>query len=596
MRFFIGLVSLYLALFGHCVATAEAGRDKEQETALSEADSETFLQASSEFNFETQRHSLVRGGNVNVFGGFDDSLDVCTELLDCGNCTAETGCHWCKKDQKCHVIGSWNGCLIGATCDRKDDDDKKKKKDDDSCASNQNCSACANTHTCHWCAHDETCHVIGSVYGCVRGVDCFAEDRCRRKEPEPLPSSMANFTNMDHTTLLVVGGMAAFLFVCVTCCLCFVCGVKGSLDDMWGEVHEGSIAGNFPMSSNTTLGTMPEDEALLRPASTRNQNVTQQAAAAPTTTTTTSATSAEPAAGKKKVVKKKKAPAKKSNENPQQEQPAGVTNNNDNDNGGATNNGSSPQDTSESRLEEGAGNEAFYQALEEVEQQQQQQEESPLLSRSLPPMAGGGASVGGRGGPSKCMKALMCASTCLYILSVLLIGGVTLGALRLFPKTPEYSVCNDSFAWKTLIDNIARLKTQTDFELLLSIENANHVNVAVDNCTGIFKHNGKKVGYYIVPAVIAPAMAITDVLVLGTLEPDKWEAIALTKEYYLDELVLDIDADLYVRAPGLFNISKSVSITDHPIKVSREQDRHLCSCKDWDGNSTANPVSLGFFS
>ena len=158
-------------------------------------------------------------------------------------------------------------------------------------------------------------------------------------------------------------------------------------------------------------------------------------------------------------------------------------------------------------------------------------------------------------------------------------------AIRFFPKIPDYSVCNDDVAWRKLFESMARFKTEIDFEILLSIENANHVDVALDECHGVFRHGGEQVGHYRVPPASIPAMAITDVMILATLTPDRKEVIALTRDYYEDVLVLDVDIDLTLRTPTIFNFSKDVTITDRPIQINQEEDRHLCACKKWSNDT-----------
>jgi hypothetical protein len=103
---------------------------------------------------------------------------------------------------------------------------------------------------------------------------------------------------------------------------------------------------------------------------------------------------------------------------------------------------------------------------------------------------------------------------------------------------------------------------------------------------GNFKHGGATIGYFTIPPVQAPSMAISDIMILATITPEKWEAMSLTADYYEGKLVLDVDVELNVRAPSLFNFSKEVTITDKTVYINQQADRHLCACKKWDGNNT----------
>ena len=45
------------------------------------------------------------------------SQQTCASLRTCDACYRTTGCHFCVDDQRCHAIGSFYGCLWGASCD-----------------------------------------------------------------------------------------------------------------------------------------------------------------------------------------------------------------------------------------------------------------------------------------------------------------------------------------------------------------------------------------------------------------------------------------------------------------------------------------------
>jgi hypothetical protein len=223
----------------------------------------------------------------------------------------------------------------------------------------------------------------------------------------------------------------------------------------------------------------------------------------------------------------------------------------------------------------------LYQAMQEEEPQQESRPLLPsrdLVSTQLPNT--------NNHYPPIHAKRMMRVCTCFYFMSVLLVGGLLFAAVRYFPKIPDYSVCNDSVEWTRLIKSMATLNAEVDFEILMSIENENHLTVALDMGRGIFKHAGHVVGHYVIPAVEAAAMSITDVMIIATVSPQSWEALALTKEYYEDKLVLLVDADVNLRMPTMFNYSKEVSLRDIPVKINRESERHLCACKKWDGNNT----------
>jgi len=71
-----------------------------------------------------------------------------------------------------------------------------------------------NSTFCHWCEFDNACHAIGSIYGCVSGVNCYSIDNCQRLEPEP---ASALDPPAGVTVLFVFLGLVCFcgLTACV---------------------------------------------------------------------------------------------------------------------------------------------------------------------------------------------------------------------------------------------------------------------------------------------------------------------------------------------------------------------------------------------
>ena len=118
----------------------------------------------------------------------------------------------------------------GGGDDPDDDHDKTKNKTDTSCASHSSCKECAESSWgCHWCAHDEACHPIGSVHGCLSGVNCYSEDRCTRKVPEAITGY--DWTDVGTVPLVVILSAAGLLILCATCCLGVACCMRGTYED-----------------------------------------------------------------------------------------------------------------------------------------------------------------------------------------------------------------------------------------------------------------------------------------------------------------------------------------------------------------------------
>lgn len=156
----------------------------------------------------------------------------CAAHKNCFECsTASSLCHWCAHDNQCHAKGSVHGCLEGVDCTNHTKPDHPKSKNETKCASHMNCTECSlSSYTCHWCAHDNACHAVGSYYGCVSGVNCYSNDRCRRKEPAPIEGIV--FEEMGFLPIVLILFLGGICFCCSTLGYCVAGGVKGAYDDL----------------------------------------------------------------------------------------------------------------------------------------------------------------------------------------------------------------------------------------------------------------------------------------------------------------------------------------------------------------------------
>jgi hypothetical protein len=189
--------------------------------------------------------------------------------------------------------------------------------------------------------------------------------------------------------------------------------------------------------------------------------------------------------------------------------------------------------------------------------------------------------------------------TCLYkscrvwyiftmFLSVILIGC----SVVFFPKAPQFNICNDEFAWQSIIDSFTHLNMEASFEVLMSVENRNRLDVTLDGFGGTFSHEGENVGTWTLRKSVIQAMSITDVMLTCTVAPDRWEALGLISDFYRGRLMVTVDVQGSVRLPGIF-YSIPVKMNDILVKVNDpdNKDRHLCACPEWkDLSPTTAPV------
>lgn len=159
--------------------------------------------------------------------------DSCTSHATCNECYSSAFCHWCEADQACHARGSIHGCFSGVSCSRPK---KNNDTDDHGCYAQTSCSDCVlSSHFCHWCAHDNACHVVGSMYGCTVGVDCYSNDRCKRDVPEKLHEG--GFQKLNILFLLAACVLGFITICCATACWGLAFGIKGAYDDLLGSLN-----------------------------------------------------------------------------------------------------------------------------------------------------------------------------------------------------------------------------------------------------------------------------------------------------------------------------------------------------------------------
>lgn len=477
----------------------------------------------------------LRGGN---------SSNSCSTQSNCSSCMEHSyWCHWCASDQACHTKGSPFGCAIGVSCDNGDDDDNNKDKnstDDDShCSSHKNCSACSlSSHFCHWCAKDNACHAVGSPYGCLAGVDCFSNERCMRKQPEkatPPPLDMDEVPDLLLRWLVIL--ITAVLFAtCATYC-CFLTKDHGD---------------------NEHLQVEPSPDA---PATMTTPLLQQE--------TNESSSPTEPAADTVDD-----APVEDSSINP-----ASLPASDDE-------RGTDPPVVS---LE---GEPVHHVEVDEGEDmlgdEESPQEETGILSsehRRRAPSRTRNSSVSSK----RRRRHLYHPCSFCYFVSIILIATLTFGSIRFFPNIPKYAVCNDSVAWKSLVETMASMKVNADFKILASVSNLNPIQVCLDEGGGHFAHNNASIGTFDVPPLCIAPNSITDLMIVAHLSPQRWSSFNIGREYYLGRLVLGVNLQGTIRIPALFNFSFHGHLENIEVHVNQLSDRSLCHCPSWDQAKNNTP-------
>lgn len=391
----------------------------------------------------------------------------------------------------------------------------------------------------------------------MTGVDCYSNDRCRRDEPEPIH----RFIVFDIPRLAIVLTLvvASLLIACLSCCHYCVFNVKGAYDDLATismaasrppSVIGGTFAGAPSEGFYTTLETYPEEagegEADIQATEEASPSDEESPAAANGNTAVT-ATESEPLSSIAEGVDSStvQVPERQELE-------------------------SNPDD-----LLNMAGH-------------------SHLTTPLLPASARSFNGIQGMEEPPH-MKALYRVCSCLYYLSILLIISLVAGLFTFFPKPPVYNVCNDALAWKRIMESIVALKLDASFEILVSVSNPNHVTVILEKATGSFSFDGEPIGIYEIPPETIDGMAITDVMLIAHVQPDRYQALRLAEAYFRGNLLLNADFNAKLRAPAMFDITYDVHMKDIDVYVNELGPRDLCHCPSWDDAKNHTDTSLAFF-
>jgi hypothetical protein len=105
-------------------------------------------------------------------------------------------------------------------------------------------------------------------------------------------------------------------------------------------------------------------------------------------------------------------------------------------------------------------------------------------------------------------------------------------------------------------------------------------------------HDHVFVGTFNIPPLTVSAMSITDMMIVASFSPDKWDALSLTAEYYQGKLILTVDAQATVRVPFLADYSFTTEMKNLIVHVNQQSDRHLCACPSWVNPNKTLPTFL----
>jgi len=171
-----------------------------------------------------------------------------------------------------------------------------------------------------------------------------------------------------------------------------------------------------------------------------------------------------------------------------------------------------------------------------------------------------------------------------YIFTILSLGLVSFGAFFYFPRIPVYDMCNDTVAWKSIIDSMKSLEVDAKFDILVSVLNSNRLDVQLNTGRGDFRFDGSYIGTFeLPPNAVLKANSITDISITAHLTPEKRQVLKLTEDYYQNKLVFMIDLQAEASLPFLpGGHSFAVSMDDRRLDVlhtpNPSDQESLCAC------------------
>jgi hypothetical protein len=496
--------------------------------------------------------------------------------------------------------------MMGSSCPKKPSPNHIDPNDTATgCSSHTNCRECTlSSSLCHWCGHDNMCHAVGSVYGCITGVDCYDNRHCQRTIPEPIPYHRRQDSHPDpndksntdvpifHNSigilpLVLILSLSGIMICCSTSCCCIMNCLKGAYDDLAivtivqsqnprnRDDHDmdehNPLLSDLPSSSTTTTTTLQQPQS----GGGGDDNFFDchtTSPLAPTTTTTTISAPPTSHQNDETAFENEQTEPLLATTTTTLEAAATATSNEDcyirmvdgccEENIDSTNNVTSNNNNNGG----GVATPSTFPNRTTTRPRQEQQQHRRFVA----------------------MQRLYITCMGCYICTILFVGFFTYLAIHYFPQKPIYNICNDSVAWKSLMDSMTSFQATAEFQILASVYNPNPLDVALDVGKGSFAHNGDTVGTYEIPPTLIASQAITDLLIVARFTPEKWQALSITAEYYSGNLVLHVNADASIRIPALFDYTLSTSLQDIVVHVNALSDRHLCSCPTWSNNNASS--------
>jgi len=391
------------------------------------------------------------------------------------------------------------------------------------CYDHKTCFECSSSSWgCHWCESDGygACHAVGSIHGCAAGVNCHAIHRCQRLEPEPIEDGGGTFSMESfHGVGPVVKVVLGLLMGLVICCSTLCF----------------AVASFFKCAVDDLVGEpveMVEDGV--------------------------------PGGWGRR------------------EQYERIEFSSEADEGGDELEIPLLQNGTLEEVEGGEDGVANYQV--KIPPTSLLNGDSVLMRSEPPSVAPLSFLPPNRATPrGSSIKSMYFGCQLCYLFTILMTIVLFTVGMSYAPRQPEYNVCTNELAWKSIVEGMASIKMSASFDLLISVYNPNRFEVDLSDGHGQFHHDDSYVGSFDIPEGKISPRAISDIVVKVTFTPDKWDALSLTSEYYQGKLKLVLGGHAQVKIPALGDYKFDAKFDDIHVNVNDPSldDTHLCACPGW---------------
>ncbi len=455
-----------------------------------------------------------------------------------------------------------------------------------SCADVKDCEQCYRVTGCHWC-QDNKCHAMGSFYGCIYGASCDGSvDPCIRKEPEYIGTGSISLSN---TFFILSIGLISFLFIWFCLYIGLVCGLSSQDKTYYDGMLDQAILNSstrYHLFESTSSSSNPSNRQII-PSTERSQiqngdtnriefhrqndndSLTERLLNAQDSESQVS----EPQVSEPIHIQPQTGYPQSSPLFSTRQVDFFSTSSSASSNGTAT---SRPANTSAStstlngvitKRDQDGGIQLYIAPPSALDTTLTPY--SPTISVISPSLA---QHRGMRRliSKNKCCSSLVntiynafrCERYAMYkilvgLSAILCFTGVVIASI-MYPKMPEYSICNKTVQWGSIFEYIINFKDSARLDLQFGLYNPNRFGLDIHQMNCDFKYKGIKIGKTKLKNISITPGTVQDIMLLTDISPTVATALDMADDY--------ANGMYYISTSSLYFTSLLVNIIINFIK------------------------------